>query len=74
MSKPLSKPVSVTSALPDISAVVKANSKKTEVVRTSIPASVRNALNIQAGDKLVWELSHDGVKVFVKVTKGEKKE
>lgn len=58
----------------DVSAVVKANSKKSEVVRTSIPASVRNALNITAGDKLIWEISHDGVKVFVKVTKGDKAE
>lgn len=56
-------------AVPDTSAVVKANSKKTEVVRTSIPASVRNALNIKAGDSLEWEISHDGVRVFVKVTK-----
>lgn len=64
----------ITSDVVDVSAVVKANSKKSEVVRTSIPASVRNALNLKAGDSLVWEISHDGVKVFVKVTKGDKAE
>ena len=56
----------------DYSAVVKANSKRTNVVRTSIPGSVRNVLDIKAGDTLAWEISHDGTRVFVKVTKGEK--
>lgn len=56
----------------DTSAVVKANTKF-NVVRTSIPASVRNSLDLRAGDSLVWEIQHDGVRVFVKVTKGEKK-
>jgi hypothetical protein len=43
-------------------------------VRSGIPASVRNALNLKAGDSLIWEISHDGIKVFVKVTRGDKKE
>lgn len=61
-------------ALPDTSAVVKANTKF-NAIRTSIPASVRNALDIQSGDTLVWKLDHDGKSVFAKVTKkGDKKE
>lgn len=59
--------------LADTSAVVKANTKF-NVVRTSIPASVRNALDLHAGDSLVWEIQHDGVRVFVKVTKEAEKE
>ena len=63
----------IKSTVTDESAVVRANSKKNNVIRTSIPAAVRNSLGLAAGDTLLWDISHDGVRVFVKVTKKEEK-
>ncbi|GEM_PF-5685633 len=52
-----------------ISRVVKAHSKRTDVIRTSIPAGVRHALNLEAGDVLEWVLLPRGDTIIAEVRK-----
>ena len=54
--------------LPEITKVVKAHSKY-NVLRSSIPAGVRAALELEEGDKLEWSIVPKESKIVVEVRK-----
>lgn len=70
MSKPLSETTLKYTPLMTIeSAVVHADSKKTDIIRTGIPVAVRDALKLKAGDRLIWDIVPEGNKLVAIIYK-----